>query len=182
MSRHLHLTVFQLLVRCVHRHGPVTFCVHGLRSLNQWLWVHLQIVSLRVSQPPSPSLMGLLTSTENKCFQKWKHRVEHDKQTSIEKHPMACTRKSLRLDRATWGGTPSCIQGGDPCYTQGVNCADCWSRAPVEVECFHMQDGRGHSLVSSQSNATLTHSFIHQTNAIKSCPSVHQSTFRKVFF
>jgi len=35
---------------------------------------------------------------------------------------MACTRKSLRFDRATLGGTPSCIQGGAPCYTQGVNC------------------------------------------------------------
>jgi len=35
------------------------------------------------------------------------------------------------------------IQGGDPCYTQGVNCADCWSPAPVEVECFHTQDGWG---------------------------------------
>ena len=54
--------------------------------------------------------MGLLTSTENKCFQRWKHRV-HDKHTRREKDPMACTRKSLRLDRATWGGTPSCIQG-----------------------------------------------------------------------
>ena len=64
--------------------------------------------------------MGLLTSTENKCFQRWKHGV-HDKQTSTEKHTMACTRKSLRLDRATLGGTPSCIQGGAPCYTQGVN-------------------------------------------------------------
>ena len=49
------------------------------------------------------------------------HRVHDRQQTSTEKHTMACTRKSLRLDRATLGGTPSCIQGGAPCYTQGVN-------------------------------------------------------------
>ena len=32
----------------VYIHGHVTFRVHGLRSLDQWLWVHLQVVSLRI--------------------------------------------------------------------------------------------------------------------------------------
>ena len=34
-------------------------------------------------------------------FPKMKAQSPHDKQTSTEKHPMACTRKSLRFDRAT---------------------------------------------------------------------------------
>ena len=38
MSRHLHLTVFQLAVACwlgVYIHGQVAFCVHGLQSFEQ---------------------------------------------------------------------------------------------------------------------------------------------------
>ena len=86
---------------------------------------------------------------------------------------MACTRKSLRIDRATWGGTLSLIQGGEPCYTQGVNCADCWSRAPFEAACLHMHDVRGHNLVSSQQcdSDALIHPRDRRNKP--SCPSVH---------
>ena len=108
--------------------------------------------------------MGLLTSTENKCFQRWKHRV-HDKQTSTEKHPMACTRKSLRLDRATWGGTPSCIQGGEPCYTQGVEL--CRLLKSCSSWSWVLSHARQTRPVSYRLNSvTLTHSFTHGTGAI----------------
>ena len=69
-----------------------------------------------VSKSNIPSLMGVFGITISYWY--WQaHRVQafakikavqHDKQASTEKHTMACTRKSPRLDRATWGGTPSC--------------------------------------------------------------------------
>ena len=49
MSRHLHLTVFQLLVRCVHPRSSDILRTWSTIARSVIVWVHLQIVSLRVS-------------------------------------------------------------------------------------------------------------------------------------
>jgi hypothetical protein len=85
--------------------------------------------------------------------------------TSVSKDESTESMISKRVQRSTqWlvHGSPSGSTGLPEAVHQVVskgaslvihresNCADCWSRAPVEAECFHMQDGRGHSLFVSK--------------------------------
>ena len=102
----------------VYIHGQCDIRVHGLRSLDHWLWFHPPIVSLRVSQSPWSSLMVLLTSTENKCFQKMNSQSPWSANAYREVHIWLVHQVSQAggnyLRRYT-----THIQGCEPCNNAG---------------------------------------------------------------
>ena len=72
------------------------------RSISDSVFYRLISDSISACIIVSKSIVdGLIDKHREHVFPKMKAESLHDKQTSTEKHPMACTRKSLRFDRAT---------------------------------------------------------------------------------
>ena len=102
----------------VYIHGQCDIRVHGLRSIDHWLWFHPPIVSLRVSQSPWSSLMVLLTSTKNKCFQKMNSQSPWSANAYREAHIWLVHK----VPQAWWNYLrryTTRIQGCEPCNNAG---------------------------------------------------------------
>jgi len=121
-ARHLVLLFFSCWLG-VYIHGQCDIRVHGLRSLDHWLWFHPPIVSLRVSQSPWHRWWSCWQAQRTSVSKRWIHRV-HDQLTRTGKRTYGLYTRSLRLDGTTWGGTPHVSKVASPVITQGSNCAN----------------------------------------------------------
>ena len=102
----------------VYIQGECDIRVHGLRSLDRWLWFYPPIVSLRVSWSPWSSLMVLLTSTENKCFQKMNSQSPWSANAYREAHIWLVHQVSQAGGNYLRRHTTH-IQGCEPCNNAG---------------------------------------------------------------
>ena len=143
-STSIHLTFFNWWLG-VYIHGQCDIRVHGLRSLDHWLWFHPPIESLRCIIVFRVIVDGSLRHRWWSCWQaqrtsvskRWNHRV-HDQLTRTGKRTYGLYTRSLRLDGTnTWGGTPHVSKVASPVIRRGATVpTDCRVVLQLKAGCF----------------------------------------------